>query len=205
MKTEILNGVEYTFNSKGNLVPLAAVKDIDVLRSQTIKKISDDLLKLREEMVKVKQSVDEEIKTFLQVSASQYGCNLEGDKGNVSLISYDGLTKVVVAFNDNLTFNENILVAKKLINECLAEWTSSAKEELKILISKAFDLKSGQINVKGILGLRSLNIKDEKWKKAIDIINDSIQIMDSKKYIRLYSKESQDDAFEQVAIDFARV
>ena len=62
--------------------------------------------------------------------------------------------------------------------------------------------KSGKLNSNRILGLRRLNITDEKWKKAMDAISDSVQIVGSKEYIRIYRRNSKGE-YDFVNLDLA--
>ena len=50
--------------------------------------------------------------------------------------------------------------------------------------------KTGKINTKRVLSLRRLDIKDERWLRAMDAIGDSIQVAGSKSYIRIYKQTS---------------
>ena len=64
--------------------------------------------------------------------------------------------------------------------------------------------KSGNINKNRILGLRRLDIQDERWQKAMAAISDSIQVSDSKQYIRIY-RRNPDDAgkYDLVNLDIS--
>ena len=100
--------------------------------------------------------------------------------------------------NDSITFNEQIQVAKQLIDEYLDDLTKDSNPELRTIVSAAFRLRQGRIDVKSVLRLREYNISDERWRKAMDVIDDAKQIISTKKCLRLYirNKLSGDMEFQ---------
>jgi hypothetical protein len=64
--------------------------------------------------------------------------------------------------------------------------------------------KTGKINTGRVLGLRRLNISDERWKRAMDAISDSLQVTGTKAYVRVY--ERQDDGrYLPLSLDMASI
>ncbi|MCR6664561.1 MAG: DUF3164 family protein, partial [Methyloversatilis sp.] len=85
-----------------------------------------------------------DVGVFLEMSAEEYGVKLGGNKGNVTLITFDGRFKVVRQVREALVFDERLQAAKALIDECLQEWTTGSRDEIKALINDAF-----QVNKEG--------------------------------------------------------
>ena len=104
---------------------------------------------------------------------------------------------------NTITFNEQIQVAKQLIDEYLDELTKDSNPELKTIVSAAFRLRQGRIDVKSVLKLREYNINDERWKKAMDIIDDAKQIVSTKKCLRLYVRNKLTGAMENQPFDLS--
>lgn len=128
-----------------------------------------------------------------------------GKKGNVTLMSFDGKYKVQIAIQDNLVFDERLQVAKSLIDECLTEWTADSNDNVKAIIDNAFAVdKEGKINIRRVLSLRSLNIVDDKWQKAMQAISDATQVISSKEYIRFYERDEH-GKYQQISLDFANL
>jgi hypothetical protein len=190
-------------DGKGRLVPIALVKPIDRQRDMLVKLIVEGAQKQSASLAVFKKEAMEAIDAFVEKSAAQHGVHLGGKRGNVSLLSFDGEYKVQLSIADRVTFDEKLLVAKKLIDQCIHSWSKGSKPELEVLINHAFEVdKAGKVNTDRILGLRRLNIKDERWKKAMDVIGESVQITESKEYIRIY-KRSGKDSYSQVNLDVA--
>jgi hypothetical protein len=54
-----------------------------------------------------------------------------------------------------------------------------------------------------VLGLKRLNIRDEKWQRAMQAIADSVQVSGSKPYIRIYERIGDTDQFKPISLDVA--
>jgi hypothetical protein len=63
--------------------------------------------------------------------------------------------------------------------------------------------KEGQLNRSAILGLRSYEISDERWKRAMAAIADSIQIIGAKRYIRFSKRASLQHDWVEVSLNLA--
>jgi len=145
------------------------------------------------------------IAAFVQLSADRYDVSLGGKKGNVTLHSFDGQYRVNLAMQDTLVFDEGLLAAKALIDECINEWTEGSRTELKTLINAAFQVdKEGNISTARVLGLRRLAIKDDKWQRAMDALSDSLQVHTSKQFVRIYER-GQDGEYQLMNLDIAKV
>ncbi|PRJ55713.1 DUF3164 family protein, partial [Haemophilus influenzae] len=138
--------------------------------------------------------------------AEKYNAKVGGSKGNITLYSYDGKYKIQRAINDHLQFDERIQAAKVLIDECLNEWSEGSRPELKALIERAFNVdKEGNLNTSRILGLRRVDIQDERWQNAMQAISESVQVVSSKAYVRLYERVGETDQYVPIALDVAGV
>lgn len=109
----------YVMNAKGHYVPLSAVKEIDKLRDDVVQDIISRAKELRSQMIGVKDIMFGNFHEFVELSAREYDTKIGGQKGNVSLLSFDGKYKVQMAVQDNIVFDERLQVTKSLIDECL--------------------------------------------------------------------------------------
>lgn len=201
MESKIPEG--YLQDSQGRLVPTELVKPIDMTRDSLVKEIVYNALELSNKLAEFKTKAMGDIDAFVTLSLEKYGVKYGGKKGNVSLHSFDGEFRVMVAVADSLVFDERIKAAKELIDECIRDWTSGSKAELRVLINDAFQVdKTGKINTKRVLSLRRLDIKDKRWLRAMDAISDSIQIAGAKNYIRIY-KRHPDGEYKQINMDIS--
>jgi hypothetical protein len=196
----------YMADAQGRLVPIETVKEIDRLRDQTVREIVGKAKELNELMAKFKAGVFGDIEAFIQLSGEKYGVTMGGKKGNVSLLSFDGRYKIQRAIAESLVFDERLQVAKELIDQCIHEWSEGSRAEIRALINDAFQVdKEGRVNTGRILGLRRLDITDEKWQKAMQAIGDSVQVSGSKAYFRVYERVGDSDQYRPISLDIAAV
>lgn len=195
----------YMQNAKGHLIPIDKVKPIDKLRDEVVKDMIAIAVKQRADMRLAKNKLFDAFNEFVALSAQEYDVQMGGKKGNTTLLSYDGKYKVQLAVSENMVFDERLQVAKQLIDECLTDWTKDSNDNIKALINQAFQVdKEGKVSTSRVLALRSLDINDAKWDRAMDAISDAIQVTDTKEYIRFYERDS-DGAYHQISLDFSNV
>ena len=196
---------QYRQDAKGNLVPLANIKEIDLLRDELVMEIVGKAQTVQQQMAAFKSDSMADIAAFVQLSADRYDVAVGGKKGNVTLHSFDGAYRVNLSMQDTLVFDEGLLAAKALIDECINEWTEGSRSELKTLINAAFQVdKEGNISTARVLGLRRLEIKDEKWQRAMEALSDSLQVHTSKQFVRVYKRDDAGE-YQLVSLDIAKV
>ena len=196
----------YWENSQGSLVPESNVKEIDKLRDQTVRRIWELAEALNQEMQKFKTQAFADVATFVQISADQYGAKIGGTKGNVQLLTFDGRLKIQRNIAERIIFDERLQAAKHLIDECLKEWTADGRDEIKAIISSAFNVdKKGEISTTKILGLKRIEINHPKWLEAMQAITDSIGIAGSKSYLRFYKRNDETGEYVPMSLDLATI
>lgn len=196
----------YRKDARGNLVPETMIKPIDKTRDELVMQIVERARSVSTVLSDFKQSAFGDIDAFVDLSVEQYGAKLGGKKGNVSLLSFDGKYKVVRANQEHQAFDERLQAAKALVDECLSDWTTDARPELKTLINRAFEVdQEGRINTGRILELRRYNFTDERWQRAMAAISDSLQVVGSKSYVRIYERVGDTDKYMPIPLDVAGV
>lgn len=200
----IIEGKEYWRDAKGNLTPAELMKDIDKARDALVHEWVERGRDLSKAISHFKEGIFGDVQAFIELSAEKYGAKVGGNKGNVTLFSYDGKYKIQRAINESLQFDERIQAAKVLIDECLNEWSEGSRPELKALIERAFNVdKEGNLNTSRILGLRRVEIQDSRWQNAMQAISESVQVVSSKAYVRLYERVGETDQYVPIALDVA--
>ncbi|GFK94446.1 hypothetical protein NNJEOMEG_02291 [Fundidesulfovibrio magnetotacticus] len=190
-------------DSQGRFVPVGMVKDVDKARHELVLEIVGKAQELRQAMARFRDDAMGDVAAFVQLSGEKYGAKLGGDKGNLTLVSYDGRYKVQRQVSENLVFDERLQAAKSLIDECITEWSEGSRDEIRALIADAFQVdKEGRINTGRVLGLRRLNIDDPRWKEAMQAVSDSLRVAGSKTYLRVYERR-EDGKYEAIALDLA--
>ena len=192
-------------DSKGRLVPEKTIKAIDLVRDCLVIDLVGQVKEEQERLKKLKAIVFAEIGAFVDLSLKQFDVQIGGNKGNITLFSFDGKYKIVRQIQDTLRFDERLQAAKILIDECIQSWSESSNDHIKTLILDVFQVdKEGKISTGRVLGLRRHNFDDPKWLQAMDAIAESINIVDSKRYVRFYERD-EDGKYQAISLDFANV
>lgn len=196
----------YWKDASGNLIPESKVKDIDKLRHQVVTDLCTMAEHARDGLAAFKLHAMQEVAALVATSMEQYGVKSGGEKGNVTLTSFDGQYKLVRQMQDRIVFGEELLAAKALIDECVQEWSEGANDNIRVLVNHAFQTdKEGKINTGRVLGLRRLAIKDAAWQQAMQAIADSMQTASTKPYVRFYKRDEGTGEYRAISLDVATV
>lgn len=197
-KTQIPEG--YKADSKGRLIPVESIKQIDLARDELIEEIVGKARHASEILAQFREGAFDDIEAFVELSAEKYDAKLGGAKGNLTLTSFDGRYRIKREISDHLEFDERLMAAKKLIDECIEEWSGEARKEVKTLINQAFQVQAGRINTKRVLELRRLNFEDHRWARAMAAISDSVLVTSSKTYLRIYERIGESDQYRPISL-----
>ncbi|TCP33261.1 DUF3164 family protein [Sphingomonas sp. BK235] len=197
-------GEPYLRDAKGALVPLAAVKATDLLMDETVGTVIDGAIALSERIRRFKSATFEHVGAFQAILAQEFDTKIGGTKGNITLTSFDGCRKLQVQVADLIEFGPELQAAKALIDECLLEWAADSGVEIRALVNRVFSVdKEGQINRAELFMLMRVAIDDDRWKRAMLAIRESIRVIGSKTYVRFYQRSAPDAAWTSIPLDIA--
>ena len=196
----------YVKNAAGHLVPLANVREQDKMRDEVVCRLVSQGAVLSQALADFKKLALADVADTVKIAAQKYGLDLGGNKGNVTMTSFDGRYRLRRQVAELIQFTEEIEAAKVLINECIARWSEGANDNIRVLVDRAFrtDTK-GQLKTSAILELMRLEIEDSQWKLAMEAIRDSIQTNGTTTYIRLYERVGETDQYKAIPLDLASV
>jgi hypothetical protein len=195
----------YWKDANGALIPIGKIKEIDKDRHRTVMELSEAAKLASSRLLAFKLQAMTAIQDFIQRSLEQYEVKTGGDKGNVTLVSFDGRYKITRQVQDSIVFDERLQAAKALIDECIHAWAKGSNSNIKVLVNDAFQVdKAGAVNTARVLGLRRLAIEDPTWARAMTAISDSMRVASSKSYIRFYERDEAGN-YEAINLDVAGV
>jgi len=196
----------YVRNGAGHLVPEHQVREHDKLRDQVARELAGMALDINKALVGFKTKSLADIDDLIAISHERYGVTIGGKKGNASITTYDGRFKVERQMAERLTFTEEILAAKELIDRCIRKWSEGADQHLRVLVDRAFRAnKQGQIKTGDVLSLLRIEINDPDWKLAMEALKDSIQVNGTAVYIRVYQRVGESDRYDPINLNIAAV
>ncbi len=201
----VIDGREFMVDAKGGYTPLALVKPQHKLEDETVRKIMKFAQDLNAQITRFRANTMLDLGGFDALLEQEYGAKIGGAKGNRTYQTVDGLMKVQVQVADLIDFGSELQVAKKLIDECLNEWSAGSRPEIQAIVTRAFNTdKEGKINRSEIFMLLRHAIEDERWQRAMDAIRDAMRVTGSKEYVRFYQRASGGDQWQAITIDLAK-
>lgn len=204
MNTALTIPTGYQQDAKGNLVPESKIKAIDKVQNELVYRLCKMAQDQAAILASFKRITAAELDAFVSLSGLEYGVQVGGEKGNVTLLSFDGKFKVMRQVSDTITFGPQLLAAKNLIDKCVHRWAAGANDNIRVLVNHAFQTdKQGQINTARVLALRRIDIKDDEWLRAMQAIADSIQTLSSKPYVRFYERDDKTGEYLPIVLNVA--
>ncbi|ODN71206.1 DUF3164 family protein [Methylobrevis pamukkalensis] len=199
-----IGGKAYMENAKGNLVPVETIRPMDLLIDEMVRKVIAYATDLNAQVARFKGHTFADIGSLQALILQDYGVETGGAKGNVTFTTFDGCLKVSLKQADLLEFGPELQAAKKIVDECLMEWSADSGAELRSLVTKAFQVdREGRINRSEIFMLLRSDIDDPRWQRAMDAVRDSIRVVGTKAYLNFHVRQSPDAAWNHLPIDLA--
>lgn len=194
----------YMQDATGSLVPIAKIKPEHLEENDLVISLVAEAERLSRELADFKNRAFENVGAFRELVQEKYGAKKGGKKGNVTLSTFDGSLQVQVSVGENIGFGPELEAAKSLIDECVLRWSETSGDEVKALITHAFQTnKQGRIDTGRVLGLRRLEIDDPQWKLAMEAISNAVRVQGSKTYFRAYRVDPETEIKEPISLDLA--
>ena len=195
----------FWLDAAGDAVPPKHVKPEDKAKDRLVEKLINIAQKLSGKLGEFKEQTYEEIEGFIEMLEKKYGIPTRTKEGNKVFTNFSGNLKIEVRAHKQLDFDEKLNLAKELIDGCINKWSENSRSEIVVLVKDAFKVdEKGKVDRNRILGLRKLNIKDADWKKAMEIISDSLTVTGKRQYVQFWVK-NEDGEWDSVPLDIARV
>ncbi len=199
-----VGGKRYMADAKGALVPVELIKPQVQLEDGLVRKIMGFAMALSSQVSRFRGHTMTDLGEFDALLAQEYNLRKGGPKGNRSYKTHDGLFEVEIRVQDQIEFGPELQIAKTLVDECLNEWATDARPEIRAIVTRAFNTdKEGRINRAEIFMLLRLEIDDGRWQEAMRAVRDAMRITGSKSYIRFWTRASFDAPRVAVTIDMS--
>jgi hypothetical protein len=203
-KTAVPEG--YLRNALGHLVPREQVREHDLLRDATVRTLAEKAVAINKALVEFKAAALGDIADLIKISGERYGVKMGGEKGNVSVTTFDGRYKMQRTYAEQITFTEEIKAAEKLIYQCIQRWGEGANPYIRTFADRAFRANiKGELKMSEVLDLLRYEIDDKEWAQAMQAIRDSIQANGTAVYVRVYERIGQSEKYRAITLDLAAV
>jgi len=189
----------------GEFVPPKYIKTIDKRRD----KLVEDLIQIAEEVsikiAELKKLTLEGVDDHLAWIEKEYKIDQKTKEGNKVLSNFSMDKKVEIKIHKFVDFDERLNAAKSLIDDLIVKWSKGADEKLVVLVNEAFKTDGrGRLDKNRILSLRKLDFKEKEWKKAMELIADSVQVSGKRAYTKFWRKTDK-DTWETITLDIATI
>ena len=161
----------------GAAIPQRHVKPTDKKRDAMVERLFKKSQAVHQKLAELRAAIDQQVDAFLDSSAASAGVACDNPGGNYTFSNFSGNRRLMIKTNACIDFDERLQFAKEKIDSCLNRWSDGGNSNLKAVVFDAFqvDLK-GRVDIKRILRLRKLDIKDKEWKQAMELITEAITI-----------------------------
>lgn len=189
-------------DSQGNLILLKNIRETDLMYHDLVLSIAVIWMELSGKIQRFKRRNFEDVTAMLWLLFERFETERGGKEGNMTFFTFDRKFKLVIAIQKKIDFGPELQVAEAKVQEALTQMTPDNDSDLKTIATAAFTLIDGKLNVAAILRLRTLKIGNELWNEAMRIIDEAIIVISSKKQIRLYQRDEQDE-YIAIPLDIA--
>lgn len=193
-------------NCDGDMIQVKNIKEKDLVEHDMVLSIACIWLHLSAMLGRFKRHTFEDITTFVQLLFDSYSVKRGGSEGNMQFTTYDKKYKLVVGIQKTIDFGPEIEVAKQKMLEAVELYPEEAND-LKTMLLAAYTQVDGKLRVAEILRLRTYKMNHPAasllWNEGMKIIDDAIEVISSKKQIRLYMRNNPGGEYVAVPLHIA--
>ena len=191
-------------DSKGRPVPEEYIRPEDKKRDKLVESILKRVSKLSAKLESEKTEIVDAIEKYLKELAKDNKVR-EGWKGNILLYNFSQNLCIERRIDETVSFDERLQMVKTTIDKWINNKLKDTDPTLSKVIAQAFSVdKQGRINTAMLLKLKRIDIQDAEWKKAMQLLDDSIFVKSSKMALRFRSKDTKvpEGGWVEVSLNF---
>lgn len=188
----------------GNIVQTSRLTTAEKLMEKNTERIYKRSVEINELLKKFKYDIQQWCDEVYQSYLNEKKLDNK-TKGNFTFYNFNRTFKVEININDRIEFDElGIQSARQLLEEFLQDNVQTKDDVIRQLILDAFSTRNGNLDTKKVLNLiryRS-KIKNDKFLRAIELLEESIRKPSSKTYFRVFAKNEQ-GKWESIELNFS--
>ena len=191
-------------DSKGRPVPEEYIRPEDKKRDKLVESILKRVAKLSAKLESEKTEIVDAIEKYLKELAKDNKVR-EGWKGNILLYNFSQNLCIERRIDETISFDERLQMVKTTIDKWINNKLKDTDPTLSKVIAQAFSVdKQGRINTAMLLKLKRIDSQDAEWKKAMQLLDESIFVKSSKMALRFRSKNTKvpEGGWVEVSLNF---
>ncbi len=201
-----IHGTPHLKDAKGNWVPVANVKPMDLLMDDMVRKVAGYAEDLSAELVRFQTHTDADIAALDALIFQEYCVDAPEGKGNRTFTSFDGCLRLSVSVSDRIVLGPELQAAKAVLDTLINERGEGVDAFLLTLVKRAFKVdQEGKVDVRAILALRRLAVDDPRWPDFCRAIDDAVRVVGSKRYLRIHRRDRPDGQWRMIPLDLAAI
>jgi len=206
IKANIQKSTEIWYDESGNPIQVNRLSKTEKLMERTSGSLLREAVRLHNDLAKFKAQIHKVCEEVYELYYRERGLEPKG-KGNFTFYNLDRTIKVEVNINETIEFDElGISAAKQLLDEFLSDNITTKDDVIKHLVLDAFTTTRGKFDRKKIMNLLRYRakVKDDKFVKALDLLQQSIRKPNSRVYFRIWQRE-KGGQWENIDLNFSSV
>jgi|SRR5690554_605375 len=194
-------------DESGNQTQYSRLFTYEKLMEKNAIKLFKDAIKVNEVLHDFKEKVREICEEVHEQYLKDKNIDAKG-KGNFTWYNFDRSIKVEVSINDRITFDDmGIATCRELFDEYLNDTLKNTRNKMiSKMLHDAFTTSRGKLDTKKVMNLiRYENEEDHpKFKKAMEVLKDSIRKPSSKTYFRIWAKDTAGE-YQNIDLNFSSI
>lgn len=190
-------------------IPVKYIDKFVKERDKMVEKHLKTAVKLRKDLAKFKAAVEADIEKYWEKEREEYGRDSSNPGQNKKFENFASDLRIDCQSTQAIDFDDRVWIARDKLFEYVEHASQGGKdiEGLKIIVKNAYATnRYGKLDRQRILSLLALGdkIKHPAVQEACKIINECIQRLDRKVYIR-FAEKSKGGDWEYVNLNFTSV
>ena len=191
-------------DNKGRPVPEEYIRPEDKKRDKLVEGILKRVAKLSAKIESEKAEIVDAIEKYLKELAKDNRVR-ENWKGNILLYNFSQNLCIERRIDETVSFDERLQIVKTTIDKWINNKLKDTDPTLSKVIAQAFSVdKQGRINTAMLLKLKRIDIQDAEWKKAMQLLDESIFVKSSKMALRFRTRNPKmpESAWNEISLNF---
>lgn len=177
-------------NRQGELTRIANIKEQDLLEHELVLDIACIWKPLSDRVARFKNNTFCDVNEFVNLLFEQFQVARGGTEGNMQFTTFDGKFMLKIAIQKHIGLGPELQAARKKLLDAVEMYPEEA-DDLKTIVQGTFFPTDGNVVVAKVLALRAYKLKNPLWNEGMDIINKAIEVVGSKRQVRLYERNEQ--------------
>lgn len=186
-------------NAKGWLMPVASVKQKDVLEDALVERCHLMMAAVAEGCRMMRLGTHSECDALIGMIVADAGGDGATQVGKVTLQNLSATRRLLIDRRDTMAFGPEVAAARDKVMSCVRKWSDGANTNLVSLAMAAFQANgNGELSVSKVAALWRIECDDSEWQEAMTALKDSLRVAGQTTYIRMHERTDPDGKWELI-------